>query len=424
MRRLDLAPPIPGFPTASELHKARGCIAPWGLGLPEEADEPEEWAEKGRRLHALAENICRRHGQSLPLVETEREREIAETLAAAVQTDVNERRASSPWLVEQGIKWRPDGYGEEVERCERRPGERIPGWFSGTADLVYIHQDGRLIIPDWKFGPREKWIGEPAEESCQGHFLALAFARLLEVSASSANVVVARFERRIVSERGIEVDAFDVTQGELNAFADWLRGLQKRILEGVGIVPEVSHFCGRCKAKPSCPAWAFLRHEVSERMAGYAGSVLAQGPPQSAEECGALHHAIVAGKGILERWETERGAYLMMHPEGAPIGPGLAVRAVKSSRRKVVSTPEAMAIVEGVCGVGALERKATLAAIEKAARDAAGEGLASRSDRAKAKKAAVEDAFARLTAAGVVVDVGESYSVRIFRSDGSVVEEG
>jgi len=421
MRRLDLVHPVPGLPTASELHRARGCIAPWGLGLEEEADEPGKCAIEGRELHWWSEQaaLCLLHEHPDPPANYAARLDFVQ---AMLTQDIRSAKPET-WLVEQGIKWRPDGYGEEVERCERRPGARIPGWFSGTADLVYVRQDAVLVVADWKFGPREKWIGEPAEESCQGHFLALAFARLFEVSASSQNVVVARFERRMVSERGVEVDAFDITQGELDAFADWLRGLQKRILEGVGVVPEVSHFCGRCKAKLACPAWASLQDEVAERMAGYVGSVIAQGPPQSAEECGAIHHAITAGKGVLERWEKEREAYLILHPEGAPIGPGVAVRAVKSSRRKVVSTPEAMAIVEEICGPAALERKATLAGIEKAARDAAGEGLSSRSDRAKAKKAAVEDVFAHLAAAGAVVDAGETYSVRICRADGTEVDD-
>ena len=58
MRRLDLLPTGPFFPTASELRRAAECVAPWALGLPEAEDVPSEWAESGKRLHVYAETIA------------------------------------------------------------------------------------------------------------------------------------------------------------------------------------------------------------------------------------------------------------------------------------------------------------------------------------------------------------------------------
>ena len=40
MRRLDLLPLAPFYPTASELHRAAECVAPWALGLPEAEEAP------------------------------------------------------------------------------------------------------------------------------------------------------------------------------------------------------------------------------------------------------------------------------------------------------------------------------------------------------------------------------------------------
>jgi hypothetical protein len=416
MRRLDLLPSLPFFPTASELRIASECVAPWALGLPEAEEAPGEWAEKGKRLHAMAEAVAR----GAEWIDRMSLEDVA--IWRLLQDMVGQDATTAKWhtparklFVEQGIKWRPDGFADEAEFCERQPGERLRGWFSGTVDLAYVRADGVLVIVDWKFGPQEGIEGEPAEDSCQGHFLALAFASKLGIRGSSASVVVARFERRMVNEEGVEVDAYDITQGELDAFAEQLRGLAKRIMEAQGAKPRISHACGKCKAKAECPGWDSLTSSLTfetMRMAVSTSYV-----PQTAEDAKALHFAIEAGERFIEGAKRVRDAYVLINGP-VPIGLGMVLKAIPSKDREALDTPEALDVIERVAGPKAItvQRKTTLKAIAQAARDGVGKNITSASDRDKTKKAAEERVFKELIEAGAVLDKGKKLSVRVVRA--------
>jgi hypothetical protein len=292
------------------------------LGLPEEADEAGEWSEYGRRLHAIAERIAKNE-----IVLDGSQDSCMLDLQAMIAAD---REAAKPsaagshktrWHVEAGIKWRSDGLGDEVQLCERRPGERLRGWFAGTADLVYVRTDNVLVIVDWKFGPREHVTGEPAAESCQGAFLALAFAELLGIKSSGPGVVVARFERRMVQGDRIEVDAHDITQGELDAFRLALVGLAERITQGVGAMPRISAACGHCRAKANCPAWKALREQLRTR--AWDDIRLLDKPPQTPEEARFYHDAIEGLKREHDAAKERYTAFLALNPAGVPIGLGM-----------------------------------------------------------------------------------------------------
>jgi len=432
MRRLSFAPQEPEYPTASEMRRAAECVAPWALGLREDVDEAGEWAEYGRRAHRIAEFLAR--GQ-LTMAIQEQDVFGAQVLAWAEVQDVlhcdrEARKAGSGWHVEAGIKWRSDGLADEVALCERKPGERLRGWFAGTADLVYVRRDNVLVVVDWKFGPREHVTGEPAEDSCQGWFLALAFAELLGITASGPSVVVARFERRMVREDRIEVDAHDITQGELVAFAKALVGLAERITSAVGATPRLSAACGHCKAKAHCPSWEALEARVIGEMVDvHSGHVEAlRGPPQNAADTRFLHYAIEQGEHLVEEWRRLRDAYVLTI---APVrlGLGLELRAIPQTRRSVVTTPEAMDLVEAVAGKDAIkvERSATCASIEqalapkaKAEAEAETAHFTSASDRKKARAAIVarriDEGFARLIEGGAVRESGRTHVVREVRA--------
>ena len=422
LRRLGLQPSVPFFPTASELYRAAECVAPWALGLPESGDEPGEWAERGRRLHAAAEAYaCRVAG--MPSRERDEGGDLAlwadawRTLAEMLTSDFHQAKPGS-WYVEQGIRWRSDGFADEAELCEREPGERLRGWFSGTADLVYVRADGVLVVADWKFGAMEH-LREPAEDSCQGFFLALAFCRLLEITGSAADVVVARFEKRIVSEAGIEVDGYDITQGELLQWHTMLSGLAGRIVKAESAAPRLSAACGHCKAKAACPSWDALKTHAMTAMANVStGQVDALcRPPQSPEDARTLYHAIEQGEHLTAEWKQWLKAYVLTSGP-VPIGLGLSLKALPQSKRSVVATPEAMDVIERVAGGAAIEvqRSATCESIKKAVRDAAGEGIVSTADRNKAKARAEENAFAALIAAGAIRESVKIYTVRECRA--------
>lgn len=417
MRRLSLLPSSPEYPTASELHRMRECVAPVALGLPE-VSETSEWAEEGRRMHAMAEAVAR----GVEWIDRMSPEDIS--IWRLLQDMIGQDAVAAKWhtpahklFIEQGIKWRPGVLEDEVALCERQPGERLRGWFSGTADLVYVRADGVLVVVDWKFGPREHITGEPAKESCQGFFLATAFADLLSIRGSSAGVVVARFERRIVSEDGIEVDAVDITQGDIDAFAEQLRGLAERIELGVGAMPRISAACGKCKAKAECPAWDAQYAGIIESSQHAHERLLIV--PETNEDAARMHWAIDATEALLDQWKEWVKAYVLTHPEGVPIGLGLRLKAIPSKDREVLDTPEALDVIERIASPGAIEvqRKSGIGRIAKALRDGAGRDVSSAADRAKTKKAAEENGFAALVKAGAVIDKGKKLTVKIVRSD-------
>jgi hypothetical protein len=140
-------------------------------------------------------------------------------------------------------------------------------------------------------------------------------------------------------------------------------------------------------------------------------------PPQSAEDVRALHHAITQAEHLAAEWKKWRDAYVLSVGP-VPLGMGLQLEAKPQSKRSVVDTPEAMDLIESVAGKTAIvvQRSATCDSIKKAVRDAAGEGVVSTADRSKAKKAAEENAFAALIAAGAVCESGKTYTVRECRA--------
>jgi hypothetical protein len=423
MRRLDLLPSSPFFPTASELRRAAECVAPWALGLSEAEEASSEWAEQGRRLHAAAEVISKGDECADPLSfllpdEVASGIKMLEAIHVLVKADFGAAKyGKNTWHTEQGIKWRPGVLEDEAALCERQPGERLRGWFSGTVDLAYVRHDDVLLVADWKFGPRELVNGEPAKDSCQGFFLALAFCQALGITGSSDAVVVARFERRMVSEDGIEVDGHDITWGELCAWRDVLEGLAKRITSAVDAAPKLSAACGHCKAKEGCPSWLALETSILAEISTANIESLCQ-PPRNDDDARALYHAIDAGKRLVATWDKWQDAYVLTHEEGVVVGLGLKIKAIPTKDREVIDTPEGLdAIGRIVPGSIIVQRKATLGSIKAAARDGAGSGITSASDRAKTKDAKEKDAFALLIEAGAVIDKGKKLTVREVRSD-------
>lgn len=425
MRRLDLLPSAPFYPTASELHRAAECVAPWALGLPEVEESPGEWAEFGRRMHAAAECLALgkvRHEHFDASCES-----ALEHVTCLLDDDITTAKVfvwpdgrAAGIRAEMGIAWRPGFPDDEAKLVQRKPGERLCGWFSGTVDLAYVRADGVLIVVDWKFGPMEHVRGEPAQDSCQGFFLALALCTALQIRGSSAGVVVARFERRMVREDGIEVDAHDITQGELDAWAKTLAGLARRIDSAVDATPKLSAACGKCKAKQGCPAWDALEVSVLAEVDGGNVEALCR-PPTNQGDVRALYHAIEAAESTVENWREWVRAWCLLHAEGVEIGLGLRLKAGEKSSRAVVQTAEALALIESVAGPNAIEtkRKSSLGAIEKAVKNATGAGITSKTDRDKARKKALEDAFARLTEGGAILEKGARWGVSVVRSDGT-----
>lgn len=431
MRSLPVMGTEPEYPTASELHRAAECVAPWALGL-ERHDESGVDAAWGRLCHAGAEALARgdviRDALSVApsLDEYPRLMAVLTHVRDALDADRDalfdcvDAAGKAPWFVEQGVSWKP--WDRTARLVERQPGQRFQGEFSGTADLVYVRGDGVVIVVDWKFGVQTARIGEPAEEHAQGWTLALGFVTALGVKQYGDAHVVARFEARHVNEEGVRVDGVDITAGELAAWARELEKLAAKINAGQTATPRRSHACGRCSARAACPSWQELAEAVTFELApALEADVLAR-PPQTPKEVRLLNDAILAGERHVERWREWRRAYVLTH-EPVPVGLGLELAALRRKERKMLQTPESLAVVERVAPGGVVveeKRKATIESVKRAVRDAAGAGIVSTADRNKAKAAAEARAFDELEREGALVAAGTTWAIGLRRSDGTV----
>lgn len=417
-----LAPSTPFYPTASELHIARECVAPWSLGLPEAPNVPNEAMKRGSEGHAIAERIA--NGEAVATSEPWI-RAMVEMLD--IDHAMAEPRGSlgppTLWAVERGIALRIGFGGVEAEFVERRPGERLRRAFAGTVDLAYVRADGVLVLADWKFGEYAMRLGETAENHTQLWFLALAFAAVLKLTASSASTIIARVEVRHVSDTGIIVDGYDITQGELDAFEASLDELDRQIRSGHLSTPRRSQACGRCRARASCPAWEQLETSL---LASIDSEALAR-PPATDEEALLMRHAIERTESMAAIWAEQYRAYLITRPQGIPVGLGLTEKAILSTRRAVLDTPESIEVIERIAGESAIvaKKSATIATIKAAVRERAGVGIVSRSDRKKAQDCAEREVFGQLGALGAVQASGGGYVIKLVRSDGeSEIVEG
>lgn len=373
MRSLPLAP---CYPSASAVRRASVCVAPWSLGLPRE-DTTSPDAERGRLLHAGAEALARRdnlewcndllrgrlNDGTFPFGSAEREA-FAFTMAHVEETLAADREAAigpgklGLWLVEQGVEWR-SGFPDEARLVDRGPGDEVPGWYSGTADLVYVRADGVLVVADWKFGPRSRYTAERAEEHWQGWTLALGFATALGISAARPSDVVARFEARYVDEHGAWVDGYDITGAELEAHAGTLTELEARIRASEG--PRVGPACGDCKAKAACPAWGALVETAIERVGVALPPSLLWDVPATPEEAAMAWQALKALEGAVP--VVRRNIEAVVRAGGpVDLGMGLELHAkATDGKERALDTPEALAVAAQILGVepGAFTRPTT-----------------------------------------------------------------
>jgi len=424
----------PFLPTASTLAAAAECVAPWSLGLAEEERESEA-ATWGRLCHAGAEALARPtagmprtaavaavgtvNGTWADVDKLDRVlRQVEVVLAAdegarlmveAVDSDIG---GSWPkvWLVEQGVQWRPSFPDGEARLVQRTPGERARGWFSGTADLVYMRADGVLVVVDWKFGWLTKRDGDPAQYHAQLWFLALALATAFGLDLSDPRRIVARVEARHVDEEGVEVDGADITAGDLLAFGDELAKLEQRIRAGEA--PRIGQACGKCKAQTACPAWASLEAQATERIGSALPPSLLRDVPKTHEEAAMAWRAVQALEGAAPIVRRNLEAHVRTAGP-VDLGMGLELQAkVTKGRDEALDTPEAHAKAAEVLGVepAAFTVPTTSKGrMVKAWADAMGKKTSSADARVKVKQ---------LREAGVLVEGAPSVRLEVRRSEG------
>jgi len=374
-----------------------------------------EAMRRGRERHLYAEKIAT--VQPVPATDGH----WASTLRELIYADASARKSAEAWYVEQGVRWSIGFRGDEAELIDRSPGERLRGAFCGTADLAYVDKNGILVVADWKFGEAPHLHNAAARENPQLWFLALALTSALQISGGSSSTVVARVELRSIKDDGrADIDAHELTQGDLDRFATVLAGLADRIIAAQDARPTLSQACGMCRSRASCSAWSDLEVSIARNVSEL--SLLR--PPESPVEMATLRHAIAAGKAAVERWEDWRKAYHLYHPEGVPVGLGLVEKLIPLRRSRVIQTPEAFVAIREHAGDDAVEMRphATMESIRKAARDQVGGETRSATDRKRLKEQSEKEVLEKLRSLGAIEEAGNSYKLAICRSDGSEVE--
>lgn len=404
---------LPLLPSASRLAGAAVCVAPWSLELPRR-ETTSEAAEMGRHFHSIAEEIAAFRGERLPMLGANKA--IVEHIAKVVRADALAMKQGSDgvWFVEQGIRYRRSFPLDEAELCERTPGQEERGWFSGTADLVYVRADGVLVVVDWKFGHLTERLGDPAEEHWQLWMLALALATYFGIVEREGSRIVARVELRHVDEEGCRVDGADVTAGELAAFAASLAEIEARIEAGEG--PHIGQACGRCSARHACDAYQGMTSKAIEAITGAAPSSPLFGLPTTPEEAVALWRMVEAIAGALPLARANVETFARAHGP-LPLGMGLELRAkATKGRDDALDTPEAIAAAEALLGVPAASfTRATTSkgAMLKAWAQKSGKGATS-ADGRKVVKALKE--------AGVIVEGAPGVRLEVIRQEESEEE--
>jgi hypothetical protein len=408
----------PTYPSASALSLAAICVAPWSLGLPRDDDGGAD-AERGQRLHAATETLARgdvRYEHFSAADERALEHVLAmldEDHAAAIETQWPDGRRVR-LRAEVGVQWRLLDLGDEAQLVDRQPGEEAVGWFSGTADLAYMRQDGVLLVADWKFGPRQRYVAERARDHWQGWSLALFLCTALCIAAARPGDVVARFEARYVDEEGVLVDGIDITQAQLDAHAVELGRLAARIEAGDG--PRVGAACGSCKARAACPAMAGVVAEAVTRLGAALPPSLLRDVPANHEQAAAAWAVVEAIEGAVPVMRRSLEAYARVAGP-VPLGMGRALEAkVSKVRETALDTPEAIAAAAEVLGVeaGAFTRPTTTKGdLLRAWSARTGKGTTSADGRRVAKL---------LRKRGVLVEGAPSVTLRVVRPEDSEEE--
>ena len=153
-------------------------------------------------------------------------------------------------------------------------------------------------------------------------------------------------------------------------------------------------------------------------LAKSTGRVKALCRPTTNRRRSRLYHAIEAAESAVERWrdEARRGVVAFRRRRDWPWTEAQGGRKKRSRR---CPNGGVVGVNRALPGAIEIKRKQPLGAIEKAVKEAAGAGIVSKVGPRQGSKKAVEDAFARLTEGGAILEKGARWGVSVVRSDGS-----
>jgi hypothetical protein len=339
--------------TASAIPRLRACPSSYALAR---AETHNPWSEPGNEKHKrLAVWVEDRDNDKIADFVDPR---LLERLASLIPPGAR-AEVKLGYDVKSGVG-RVIGYGGGRDYGQPSTTEIV-----GGADVLAI-VDGVAVVVDWKTGHKDV---EPASSNGQLWLYALAAARAHRVV--SARVIV------IYTETGW-VDSADLETLDLAEFATEVAGIHARVGEriaahsaGLALETREGSWCRHCSSKAVCPSKnALLVQFGAGGLAVIGDSQMT--PARAADayrQIRAAEQLVEAAKDRLRAYVTETGAIdlgngIMYGRYTKPANESLDAAVVVKAIHEIVGTEHA-AKFESI----AIERKATKAALERAARE-------------------------------------------------------
>lgn len=378
---------LPMLPSPSRLALGEACAFAWSPLAPEWPEDRGTSARAfGEGISTVAQSIV--EGCNVAPVEAARlagelglaPAEVARFVSTAghVAQAVAELRAD-PAVTELRAEV-PVAYAVTMAAArwcgERAPGGRAvderEGERSGAIDLIY-RRNGRLVVRDWKSGPRAR------EHRPRDTVQLLAYGVAAALASGDQAVTL---ELAHVDEDGVLVVADDLDAFELDAAALRVAGIYAAVARRDGVPSPGSHcWEGYCPVLPVCPVTQQAIEAVHQASEAPAMVVTFQSP----EHAASVRQRAKMVQKALDAIDDALRAYAAHTP--IPAGRG-KVYGQRVTTREVVdlSARGAMAVLEqhlGALGVEvAIERSTSAAAIHRAAVAVSASGKAAACERA------------------------------------------
>jgi hypothetical protein len=340
------------LPSFSRLALAYACAYPW-VGFERWPKRPwSDVASVGQRVSTAAEQLAiwgdydrDAVGDAAPHAEAVRELLERDNPAAiyaeqALAWDVRHRSA----------RWLPQNHPRDYSAVAH-------GEMFGTPDVVFLRQDGTVVVRDYKTGDTSR--GRDPGAHAQLRALALCASKVFGVDSVDVQLVH-------VSASYAWVESDTLTAWDIEATADQLAELYHTIATASDYLPNPGAHCSYhyCPKLTVCPVWQKRIRELDDKLA--AELVLTTdlaGPAQASKQWDAVR---ALGR-ILDQYEQ---AVKDMAKTQAIPRPGGKVLGYREQTRETIDGRRALPVLREMGLDDAAEVKVSLSAVRRAAKEA------------------------------------------------------
>jgi hypothetical protein len=242
-----------------------------------------------------------------------------------------------------------DGYGQTPD-----------AWHTGTLDLAWADEHGRLHIRDWKTGRRDNVT--PARDNAQLAITAWALSRILGQRVGTVGLWFVDYQpdaETPISWRG--EDVYEPDDLDLDAVATILRRRHADALASIGD-PTPGPHCGAlyCPERDRCPAvMTHVTHVVGEHATGLA----------TTSDMARVARMLPMVRAYADAAEERLKQYVLEHGP-IDIGDGYVYDVTRQIRRSVRWTHEVRALLEDMGQTRAISHRVNVSDLSQPALDA------------------------------------------------------